>query len=280
MTTSQTKTWIWASVATVFGILFLDQFSKAMVVGSSIHYVLNTGVIGGSFGATDNHVLKVLFILNFSLLLTLLFTFLMLFFQGGKLPFKISLAGLYASFFSNSLDRIFREGVVDFIPVPLGPRTAMMNLADVMQYVFGAVLAWQLIKHSRELWPDKNARGSLLVDRQSQLNMAAFFSMLSFIVAVGFSVLSYVYFKNTYSLSGIEVKGYCWMTALGAFFFSGVVFVFSLFYSLKFVGPIIAIRKYFDRMAEGHAPKHFVLRKTDYFKFLEESINKALGRHR
>lgn len=121
--------------------------------------------------------------------------------------------------------------------------------------------------------------------------------VLNFAVLVGFFVTAFVAVEHSYSYlrsEGLALglpEGHSYYKFLSMQ--SQVVFralivalivsillsgAFTLFWSHRLAGPLDRIRRYFDRLAEGHERRPLVIRKKDLLPELAQSINRALDR--
>lgn len=71
------------------------------------------------------------------------------------------------------------------------------------------------------------------------------------------------------------IYSYLGIAFLVAFILSTLV---SVFISHKVAGPIVRLRGYFKRIAEGNSVEKVAFRKGDFFSDLPEEINKAIER--
>ena len=259
----------------LLGLVAIDQVTKFYAI-QEFHsqVVMNAGIVGGLFHQS-NAMIRTMLVLNFLLILSVFYLFSVFFFFRSKLFLSSLISVLYAAILSNSMDRIRLDGVVDFIQITTQQSGVgiVMNVADLLQQVSILGIIIYICIYQKKIWPEDNLRRVLLVDRQVQLSMSLFFAVLSFVTTLGSSLISYIYFKSVYPQISTELNEILLLSGLSSFLIAGVVFVFSLFYSLKFVGPIQALKRYFIDQQSG-IKRPFSLRKGDYFRDLEKFINK------
>lgn len=106
------------SASVIFLTVAIDQFTKLLVVKSSISWACNFGF---AFGLLPGF-------LNGLIVFAILSALVYLFFKQKAFVFYTPFALIIGGGISNLTDRIFKGCVVDFIRVPLWPTT--FNLAD------------------------------------------------------------------------------------------------------------------------------------------------------
>lgn len=102
-------------------IIIIDQLSKYII--SQNNYIQNTGI---AFGMAQNNTFIILIINIIILSLIMLFIFR----KTLKTNLTITLFIILAGGFSNLLDRIFREYVIDFIDIQI-VKFPSFNVADI-----------------------------------------------------------------------------------------------------------------------------------------------------
>jgi len=107
------------TVSIIFLTVAIDQFTKLLVIKSSISWVCN---LGFAFGLLPGF-------LNGLIAFLVLFAVVSLFFKEKEFIFYAPFAIIIGGGISNLADRIFKGCVVDFIQIPLWPTT--FNFADV-----------------------------------------------------------------------------------------------------------------------------------------------------
>ena len=107
------------SVSIIFLTVAIDQFTKLLVIKSSISWPCNPGFAFGLLPGFLNGLIAFL----------VLFAVVSLFFKEKEFIFYAPFAIIIGGGISNLADRIFKGCVVDFIQIPLWPTT--FNFADV-----------------------------------------------------------------------------------------------------------------------------------------------------
>ena len=107
------------SVSIIFLTVAIDQFTKLLVIKSSILWACNPGFAFGLLPGFLNELIAFL----------VLFAVVSLFFKEKEFIFYAPFVLVLGGGIANLADRIFRGCVVDFIRIPLLPTT--FNLADV-----------------------------------------------------------------------------------------------------------------------------------------------------
>lgn len=64
-----------------------------------------------------------------------------------------------------------------------------------------------------------------------------------------------------------------YLLILGQFIFTGIIFIISIFFSLKIAGPIYKTQKYLKKIAEGNGLGKLSFRNEDYFQDLADDFN-------
>ena len=64
-----------------------------------------------------------------------------------------------------------------------------------------------------------------------------------------------------------------YLLIFGQLIFTGLIFIISIFFSLKIAGPIYKTQKYLKKIAEGSGLGKLSFRNEDYFKDLAEDFN-------
>ena len=107
------------SGSVIFLVIAIDQFTKLLVVQSSILWSCN---LGFAFGLLPGF-------LNWVIAFLVLSAVVYLFFKQKEFIFYAPFALILGGGIANLTDRIFRGYVVDFIRIPLWPTT--FNFADL-----------------------------------------------------------------------------------------------------------------------------------------------------
>ena len=215
--------------------------------------------------------------MNFWLLISLAYLYLVIFLiQSGSSLGKL-ITVCYFAVLSNLADRVRLGAVVDFIQVHFWNYRFFLNFADLFQQFAVMGIFYSLVRMRGKNGGFTEKRGNILIDPQAQLNGAWFFSTAAFLVCIGAACLVYAYFDASNATLGINKGEFAVFVVLTGLFVSTLIFFCSIFYSLRLVGPVFALKKYF----ENYDPKKadtFRLREGDYFRYLEKPVNDALVR--
>ncbi len=273
--TTPAPTWkrAWLQIfAPLGGVVLIDQWSKAYVLktpGFSI--ILNTGMIAGAYSQAPQFMKTMIIFSLFFIMASVFFLLQFLVFKTEK-NLSILLSLLLGAFGSNLVDKFRFGGAIDFIPIKISADSAMvLNVADFVQQIVIAFLVGYLIKNHERIWPLLNVRKTWVIDRSFQITSALFTTIFALVSGIGVAILSYLFYGP--KSSGSEVMAY-WIT-VGLFLvcFFILVFLFSLVYFNRSAGPVFAAVKFIDKLERGEFGQ-MKLRKTDYFRSLESSLNR------
>ena len=256
----------------LFGVIALDQGSKSWAMhGSGLTILFNQGIIGGAFAQAPQllkmWVIFAVFFITISFFISIQF----LFFKFAK-PLSTLISVLLAAFSSNLIDKLQLGGAVDFIPIQLGAdRTVYFNVADFIQQITLVVLFIYLFVQRQTFWPLFEFRKTWIIDRSFQVSSALFTSVFSTTAGAAVAFLAYIFIVSYGIVPDLRI--YSISMALFLFCFFIAVFFSSLIFFNRAAGPVYAGCKFIDQLTEGKYGQ-MKLRKTDYFKSLESSLNR------
>jgi lipoprotein signal peptidase len=183
---------------------------------------------------------------------------------------RYALTILMAGIISNTMDKILQGFTTDFIP--LG--SYAFNVADIMTVGPTCFLMFYLVKHHQDLWPDMESRRSILINPKAQIMFGLKYSLIAVCTSIILGLMTYTYitnfiFPSILTSSNNLLPIFLVLHITISLLFSAIVFVFGIFISHRFVGPIMALERFVENLAKGRTP-NLVLREGDYFKQLEE----------
>lgn len=142
---------------------------------------------------------------------------------------------------------------------------------------------------------NKNRRRKIIVDRRLQYSLIR--SLLTVFVlasSIFYLTISFAFLEIHSSIEMLQLPQghqvfydlgrieHATMLAFAATFLGFVVLVIwgGLYLSRKIAGPIFALRRHLDRVAEGETLADLPFRKNDYFTELQKSFNHHMDAYR
>lgn len=198
-----------------------------------------------------------------------------------SLTLRAGLSFLLGGILGNVTDRINYGYIIDFIVIGNAQFSSpVFNVADAVQWIGYAMLAYALIKDGDLLWPENDTRKKFWVNKQFQLKYCYILTVIGLLLSIIGYFFSYTYLKvtiqelvgkNDYVLQRFLVPfsvTYLVITLV----FSVSLFAVGKLISHRIAGPIFAFEKFVQEILDrvpGADLRTFKLRKHDEFKELE-----------
>jgi signal peptidase II len=274
----------------------IDRVTKAWAVGlqgvtfyGPLGFVLhhNHGAMLGLFSEAPS-VIRIVSLSTGGAFLLFFFVVIQYLLPIKSLILRSGMSVLLGGILGNVTDRIIYGHVIDFIL--LGTRESSspaFNLADALQWVGYAMIAYALIRESEILWPTENTRKQNWVNLRFQLRYC--FILMG--VGVGFASIAGVYSYTFLRVTIIEFGGnnprilerYLTPFILSylavVLTFAAILFLLGRVLSSRVAGPLYAFEKFLDDLLAGK-PRVLRLRAGDEFRHLEklaERVAKTLA---
>ena len=263
-------------------LVFVDQCLKFLssfvhvksFLGLTIERVLNDAFI---FGIKSNNI----FMLESFITIFIFSSFIMIyialiyFLPEEFSKTKWGLTFLFAGAFSNIIDRIMFNQVVDFLRIKFITGIYYINFADFIQTVGWVFIFYELFKKRHIVWRNFEKRKTLLVLKKHQyefiiyvLWMVLFTFLLTTLVGLDF--LNRMSEASVTQQSDISSNFPFYAFYLFVIFLIPILFI-TIYFSNKIYGPIYAFERYVKSLLEGKVPSHKLnLREKDQFKHLEK----------
>ena len=232
----------------------------------------NTSFIFGLFKEASHFMRIVVTSVSLGIITTIAFyfyTFLQPELKFLKWGMTIMLVGIWG----NGVEKLLFGHVLDYVSVQFWfLKNIFFNLNDVYQIVGFGFIIKELFHKQESIWFPGTKRNRVFVykELQSSLTMKILVMfMLGSLSQIALTIsLLFPYLTNT----GYEVE----TLYISCFFILNTIFlpilgIFILKELLRCFGPIFALEKYLN--GEHKSGRAFKLRKTDYFKSLESSVN-------
>jgi len=138
-------------------------------------------------------------------------------------------------------------------------------------------------------------RTIFLINPRFQLKFSLLISLIVFISSLIYPIVIYnliTTYKNNITRNLVKIcdnekeeivsisnsvsnqrENLIYLLILGQFIFTGIIFIISIFFSLKIAGPIYKTQKYLKKIAEGNGLGKLSFRNEDYFQDLAEDFN-------
>lgn len=274
--------------------LFIDQVSKHIILNNlyqiqelsegtfNISLIKNYGVISGYFDDIPQSILRVV-ISSYGAFIIAFFLALQYILQSNILAVRASITVIFSGIVGNLIDRIQLGYVIDFINITGQMESYHFNFADIVQWPGFIYLVMIIILKPKVLWPDDDRRNRLLISSDQYKFLA-----VKFISIVMFSIILWI---GTYTYLSEIVSEYNIALStsdkiLNSFTLihvslSTCYFIFFMWISLreshKFIGPILALKKYVNNICSNNLyHENLRLRTSDYLKDIEE-ISKSIN---
>lgn len=260
-----------------FFIILLDQFFKLFIFKNHLASQANFGIIFGHL-ATVDPTIRIIFLSCFFSLILFIFGIIIFYFliNDERLNrLSTSLVFLIAGISGNAIDRIRVGYVLDYIHFPnLSNFPLVFNFSDIVQF-FGLFFSlYYLFKFKNILWPTHDNRNLNLTDKNFQISFAIKLVLVSFFSILIMGIFSYSFcsiyvpdfdqnLKTTFIMFWVIIT---LLLSLG-------IFILGLILSNRIAGPIVALERFILSLKKDPQQK-LVLRKTDYFKKLEQLSEK------
>jgi signal peptidase II len=264
----------------------LDRITKAWAItlqgvkffgfiGFVLHH--NSGAMLGLFSDTTP-VIRIVSLSTGGAFLLFFFVIIQYLLPIKSLTLRSGLSILLGGILGNVTDRVIYGHVVDFILLGTPEHTSpAFNVADALQWVGYAMVAYALIRESEVLWPEKDARKFNWVNVRFQLRYCFILMSAGFGFAAIAGTYSYTFLRvtimdfgghNPRLLDSYLVPFILSFVAL-SFVFAAILFLIGRILSARIAGPLYAFEKFLDDLEAGH-PRALRLRAGDEFKNLEQ----------
>lgn len=254
----------------LLAVILIDQMTKNYAIDTHI-LVSNQGMMFGSFSDTSA-VVRVSLIASGSIIFFMIYYGLIYFLSESLGPLKFGISFLFGGALSNAIDKVYLNFVVDFIPISLGNYLFHANVADIIQLVGVVVILYYMFFCQDEIWFPDDKRGVILISPTSQLLFAFKFFVVCMSALLMISLFSYTYMEVEFdSFSGHKRSEFVSLALMLSSIFSLLIFIFGVFLSHHFYGPIYKLNKYIEN---NEWDQNFILREKDQFKELEILIKK------
>lgn len=247
------------------GLVALDQLIKAVIPEP----VMNPGFFLGSFGEAS--AFYRIFCMSVVLAITLLALFLAQFLLWKSFPQMILLLTLLeAGLLGNGIDKIWLGQVRDYLPIPGTNPPFVVNLADLYLWAAIALLLWNIWRHPRQFWPEKDLRNQFLLYPRSQTRMIAVLMLIAGVIGLGNFLLLVGYLKAVGIAFDIREVTLCFGLFTALVF--SILFVFGALWSNRIYGPFKAIARYLRARPEDGSRVGIRTRAADEDEALREIL--------
>lgn len=255
-------------------------------IGFVLHH--NQGAMLGLFSETSP-VLRIVSLSTAGAFLLFLFVIIQYLLPIKSLTLRSGLSILIGGIIGNVTDRILYGHVIDFIVLgSLQTPSPAFNLADALQWVGYAMIAYVLIRESDVLWPENEMRRFNWVNLRFQLRYCFILMAVGFGFAAIAGTYSYTFLRVTVSELGggnqhlMEVYLVPFVISFLAvsLVFGATLFLIGRILSARIAGPLYAFEKFLDDLVAGKN-RTLKLRAGDEFKHLEQlaaRLSQALAR--
>jgi signal peptidase II len=203
-----------------------------------------------------------------------------------SLLLRSGLAVLLGGILGNVTDRITYGYVIDFLLVG-SPETSrvVFNLADVLQWVGYAMIAWALVSQGEILWPAANARRKIWINQAFQLR----YSLILVGVGLSYAIIAGVFAYTFMRVTIIDLVGqnqrlldhyldpFIFTYICVSLGFGVALFLIGRLLSARIAGPLFAFERWLDDLVEGKS-RSLRLRAGDEFKHLEDTAARLSSR--
>jgi lipoprotein signal peptidase len=251
----------------VCALISIDQYSKNFFFNVPdsyfIHKHFNHYFIFGYFSSASPEIKYLLTGIIFSTVLLIFFTIDFIFFSNHRI-IQIGLWTLFSGLTGNMLDKIFLEGVRDFIPILPNIYT---NVADITQWIGFFIFTYGIFRYADQIWYISSKRNKLLVYPKEQLLFSSVITLLVLFSCLGI-VLSSLSFLKFMNISNDKKELYLVICFSLTFLTILLSFLFCIFLSSKIWGPIFS----FKRHLQNQSTYQFQPRKSDFLQNLGENL--------
>ena len=267
-----------ALILIFISIIAFDQVSKlgsdfvsGLTFGPiTFGYLLNKGI---SFSLISNlsPYLRIVAVATMFGLLMIVASFILYIAPRQLKVFKLGIVVWIAGITGNVIDRIIYGGVIDFISIW---KNWYFNFADITQLIGFGLVIFSLFKYDSTLWFPSSLRSRFTVKSGDQWIL-----ILKIFVSTIFAGMTLGVFSITYIYHGVKAFGRDELIAYSLLFFV-LVFIlallltfFTLVFSQRVTGPILAFERYVEELTKGQNKK-FKLRDADHHQALIDIANK------
>jgi signal peptidase II len=274
----------WLLVALIpFLIVFLDQVTKQIALkwiqgfndyglfATVLHR--NPGAMLGMFSDLPP-LLRIVSLSTGGVFLIFIYSAIQYLLPKKTLPLRYGLGILIGGIIGNVIDRTLTGSVVDFLIIKTPwLSSAAFNVADILQWVGYGMVVYSLLKYGEELWPTKDDRKQIWVNRNFQMKYIGVLIAIGLCFSIISGVFAFTYLKITISdlTVGQSAKVLARFTmpflitfGIICFSFLVVLFLVGRRLSHRTAGPIYAFQKYMEDLMLGNDRK-FQLRQGDEF---------------
>jgi lipoprotein signal peptidase len=244
-------------------IIIVDQLSKQYAINQNIHHIKNFGVFM-SYGNSLTDFLRFCGIASLSGVLILIYASINYLFIVDVPIFHFSLGTFFGGVLANTFDRIKDGSVVDFIPFF---NNYFYNVADVFIVVGYFLFIYTSIKYNEKIWVKNCLRANIFINFREQLITGLEFALSCFISCLSLTLFTAAllnYTKNSVIVSQVVMS----MISISTLF-SLITFIFAIWISKKYYGPIKALRRYVEDVESGTLDASFRKRTGDKFHDLQ-----------
>lgn len=244
-------------------------------LGFVLHH--NHGAMLGLFSETTP-VIRIVSLSTGGAFLLFLFVIIQYLLPIKSLVLRSGLSILLGGILGNVTDRIIFGYVVDFILLGTRERPSpAFNIADALQWVGYAMVAYALIRESDVLWPEKDMRKLNWINPRFQLR----YCFILMAIGLGFAAIAGTYSYTFLRVTIIDFGGhnprlldayllpFVMSFSLVSLVFAAVLFLIGRILSGRIAGPLYAFEKFLDDVASGKKRK-LKLRAGDELRHLEE----------
>jgi len=265
-------------VLTLVLIVFFDQLFKSAFTGSEpnvfsfgpfhLEFFANYGISLGNL-ANTNPIIRVVVISTFYGFLGLFYFGAVFYFWNSREIFllRFGLTLFFGGISGNALDRISYGYVIDYFEVRLGFLNGLVfNFADVILLLAIVISNFSVFYLNKKIWYLNNLRKFKIINSRFQYALSIKLFIIGLLInfitgAFGYSLLVALIPKGDILNEAklVFILG----TVSIAIVLSFLLFIFGLVLSHRVSGPIYALSKYVDDLANDHK-REFRIRSNDY----------------
>jgi lipoprotein signal peptidase len=261
-------------------IVMSDQISKYLFIQQG-DYHANPGFILQSFQNAPT-ILRVVFITAIYCFLSVFFILIQSLLAKSVVIFRYFLTIFFASITGNAIDRMRFGFAIDTFPVQIFNTHMVFNLADVFMWIgFIGIIAAMLIEKN-QLWQITSVRQQHLIDREYQIKIAFQITTIVLLNSLTLGLISYTLLSHIALQDPNHLKLLIICSAAVTALFALVIFIASIYFSHRTVGPLVALNRYIDQLQRGELDTKFQLREKDELKNLvpiAEKIRNLLSKN-
>ena len=263
------------NILMILFVVLVDQITKYFAIKYQA-FVANEGMMFGTF-SNSSALIRLSLITSGSIIYFLFYCGLQYFLSDSLKNLKYGLSLLFGGGISNALDKLLLNFVVDFIPISFGKYYFYANVSDMFQFIGVLIILYHLFFCQDSIWFPDDKRGKILINQKEQLIFSFKFLLVSCLALLMISIFSFSYIEVEFSLFSItKKKEFILSLVMLSVVFSILIFLFGIYLSHQFYGPIYKLKNYIDN---GNFQEDFILREKDQFKELEEIVEKIKSKN-